>query len=307
LRAGRKTADTNGAISGRRKVIMIGKGSSLFLALAIGVTAPAAWGQSSISACPYTITTSGSYVVTRNLNSVGTCIAIQADNVAIDLQGHKITGNGTGFGITDGRVNENIVIANGTIEKFSGGIEVNLSYPVTITGVTAQQNARRGVELFGATVVRSKIDNNGAFGIRINGDVLSLIVDSEVNGNGTSIAFPDEHNGIETLSGPTVVINSEANSNAATGIALSVIGGILTPGNQVIETQANGNGGNGIDLSAEAGNSVTASTALRNGGAGILLACPGAAASNTAKLNGSGNLVEVPGSAPCANVDNTAP
>ena len=103
------------------------------------------------------------------------------------------------------------------------------------------------------------------------------------------------------------MINSEANSNAATGIALSVIGGILTPGNQVIESQANGNGGNGIDLSAEAGNSVTASTALRNGGAWILLACPGAAASNTAKLNGSGNLVEVPGSAPCANVDNTAP
>jgi hypothetical protein len=290
--------------------VKISKQSSLgvgaLFGLGMGAMAPATWAdaQTAISGCPYTITAPGNYILTNNLTSAGTCIMIQADNVAIDLQKHKLTGNGTGFGITDGRVDQNIVIANGTIEKFGGGIEVNLSYPVTITGMTVQQNLGRGIELHGATVANSKIDNNGGIGIRINGDVLSLIVDSEVNGNGT---LPDEGNGIETLAGPTVVIDSEANSNAATGIALSVIGGILTPGNQVIETQANGNGGNGIDLSAEPGNSVTASTALRNGGAGILLACPGAAASNTARLNGSGNLVEIPDSATCANIGNAAP
>ena len=143
------------------------------LVLSVGAAALPAWGQS-ISACPSLITTSGTYLVTRNLNSVGTCITIQADNVAIDLQKHKLTGNGTGFGITDGRADKNIVIANGTIEKFSGGIEVNLSYPVTITGMTVQQNLGRGVELHGATVANSKIDNNRGIGIRINGDVLSV-------------------------------------------------------------------------------------------------------------------------------------
>ena len=63
----------------------------------------------------------------------------------------------------------------------------------------------------------------------------------------------------------------------------------------------------GIDLSAEAGNSVIGSTAQHNAGTGIILACPGAAASNTARLNGSGNLVEIPDSATCANIGNAAP
>jgi hypothetical protein len=221
--------------------------------------------------------------------------------VTLDLQGHTITGNGTGNGITDGGFSDQaIVIVNGTIQNFGGAISVNFSHPVTITGMTVQKNVgSQTIALFSATVFGSKIDDNAGIGIRINGDEPSAILYSEVSRNGGE--------GIVTLSGPTIVVNSEVSDNALTGIALSVVGGILTPGNQVIETLAKGNGGNGIDLSAETGNSVIASTALGNAGTGIVLACPGVAVSNTARLNRSGNLLETPGSVACANVANTAP
>ena len=226
---------------------------------------------------------------------------IEVSNVTIDLQGYTITGNGTGNAITDGGNNDHdMVIANGTIQHFGLAILANQSHPVTISGMTVQKNAgSQTIALFSATVFGSKIDDNAGAGIVINGDEPSAIVNSEVSRNAGQ--------GIVTLSGPTIVANSEVNDNALGGIALSVCCGIPTPGNQVIETQANGNGGNGIDLSAEAGNSVIGSTAQRNAGTGIILACPGGAISNTARHNGSGNLVEIPDSATCANIGNAAP
>src|SRR5258708_7018561 len=126
-------------------------GSVALLLLGAGTTV--AWSQS-ISTCPYIITSSGNYIVTKNLNSAGTCITIQADNVTIDLQGHTITGNGTGNGITDGgRSDQNIVIANGTVQSFGGAIIVNFSHPVTISGLTVQKNAgSQTIALFSATV-----------------------------------------------------------------------------------------------------------------------------------------------------------
>jgi hypothetical protein len=290
----------SGETSWEQNLQTVGMASSRSLCSVWGRWLPAP-GRPPISGCPYTITAPGNYILTKNLTSAGTCIAIQADNVTVDLQGHTITGNGTGFGITDGGFDDSdLVIANGTVQDFSGAIIVNSSHPVTISGMTIQKNAgSQTIALFSATVFGSKIDDNAGIGIRINGDEPSAILNSEVSRNGDA--------GIITLSGPTIVANSEVSDNALTGIALSVVGGILTPGNQVIETQANRNGGNGIDLSAETGNSVIASTAFGNAGTGIILQCPGVAVSNAARHNGSGNLVDITGSAPCANVDNSAP
>jgi hypothetical protein len=64
-----------------------------------------------ISTCPYTITTSGNYVLTRDLTISGGCIGITADNVALDLQGHSITGDGVnGVGIGTGSSGNNHII-----------------------------------------------------------------------------------------------------------------------------------------------------------------------------------------------------
>jgi hypothetical protein len=109
--------------------------------LSMGAMAASAWAAAPtpISGCPYTITAPGNYILAKNLTSAGTCIAIQAANVAIDLQGHTITGSGTGLGITATQV-DNLVIANGTVQNFSLAILVNLSRSVTISGMTIQKN-----------------------------------------------------------------------------------------------------------------------------------------------------------------------
>jgi hypothetical protein len=225
--------------------------------------------------------------------------------VAIDLQGHTINGNGTGFGITDGvgsSSHQGIVVANGTITNFDTGIGVNFSHPVTITGMNVNKNRNQGIALFGAfTVINTRVDGNGTDGIHINGNLAGMIFASEANNNGG--------NGIISLGGPVLVTASLANANGETGIALSVQGGVLTSGNQVIASQAIGNGGNGIDLSAEPENAVTESVALHNSRAGIVLLCPADAVSNTAKFNGGGNLVEQinPPLIACANLNNSAP
>ena len=72
-----------------------------FLLLSIGASVPAgAVPPTPISACPYTIAAPGSYVVTRDLTATGTCISFAPPivNASLDLQGHSITGSGTGDG-----------------------------------------------------------------------------------------------------------------------------------------------------------------------------------------------------------------
>jgi hypothetical protein len=277
---------------------MVGTVATMAMLFGIADTAKAA---TPIATCPYAITSPGSYVLTKNLTVAGTCITISANTVTLDMQSHTITGNGTGNGITDGGgFFQAIVIANGTVQDFETGVVMNSSYPVTLTGMTVQKNLNQGIALFGAfTVINTRANGNGVAGIRANGNLAGAIFASEANGN--------EGNGIVTLGGPTLVMSTTANANTQTGIALSIQGGVLTPSNQVIETEANDNGGDGIDLSAEAENAVIGSTALRNTGTGIVIACPGNAASNIARNNGSGNLSEVPGSVACANFNNTAP
>jgi hypothetical protein len=274
--------------------------------LGMVATAPAARGATTIPNCPYTISSPGSYVLAGNLTAAGSCIMIAAGGpVTIDLHGYTITGNGTGFGISDAvgsSLHQGIVIANGTITKFDTGVAVNFSHPATITGMNVNNNGTQGIALFGAfTVINTRADGNGTDGIHINGNLAGIIFASEANNNGG--------NGIIGLGGPTLVTASIANANGLSGIALSVQGGVLTSGNQVVVSQAIGNGSNGIDLSAETGNAVTESAALQNGGAGIVLLCPADAVSNTAKFNRGGNLVEQvnPPSLACANFNNIAP
>jgi hypothetical protein len=276
----------------------------------MGAMAPATWAdaQTAISGCPYTITAPGNYVVAKDLTSVGTCISIGTISVSIDLQGHTLTGNGTGDGIVaQGGVippsGTHIVISNGTIQNFGEGILANTvpgpaNGAMAIVGMTIQKNGGNGLDLFGGdTVVDSQIVDNGGSGITIIGEFPSAIVKSEVSKNGAD--------GIAGSSGPVFVIDTVADNNVMDGIALA-LGGVPEAGNRVVGSQANGNGGNGIDLGNLPG-AVIASTAVRNAGAGIVVSCPSEVAGSTARNNGSGNLVETPGSAPCTDVDNTAP
>src|SRR2546428_5578353 len=75
--------------------------TTAFLVLGVGAYVPDAEAITAISACT-AITTSGSYILTRNLVAAGNCLVVAADFVTTDLAGHTISGNGTGGGITTG-------------------------------------------------------------------------------------------------------------------------------------------------------------------------------------------------------------
>ncbi len=170
------------------------------LALDIGATAPAeAASPTPISACPYTITAPGNYVVTRNLTATGTCIKFAApvDNVALDLQGHGITGNGTGYGIvclqnpSGGRCNR-VVIANGAVTRFSGVSDSrsnsNGSHAITASGEVSNSTANNngGYGISGVIVTDSTAKGNALGGIIVssgNPSNYASVVDSNASGN----------------------------------------------------------------------------------------------------------------------------
>lgn len=108
-----------------------------------------------ISACT-AVTQPGSYTVTQDLPGSGglladgSCIAIQASGVSINIANHAITGLGigTGFGVTDGGVSySNISIFDGTITGFETAINLGASSASIIKNVRATDNAADGIKV----------------------------------------------------------------------------------------------------------------------------------------------------------------
>jgi hypothetical protein len=80
--------------------------------------------QTVLSACG-TISSPGNYVLNTNLTTSGDCFVITASNVALDMKGHTITGDGSGNGITDdGLSRDYAIISNGKIRNFDMGINL---------------------------------------------------------------------------------------------------------------------------------------------------------------------------------------
>lgn len=98
-----------------------------------------------ISACA-TITEPGSYTVTQDLNANGTCIAIQADGVSINLANHSITGSGVGSGVSDqGGSYTSISVFDGTITGFQTAIDLGASSASIVRNVRATDNLLDGI------------------------------------------------------------------------------------------------------------------------------------------------------------------
>jgi hypothetical protein len=134
-----------------------------------------------------TITLSGSYILTKNLDAVGNCLVIEADNVTIDLDGYTISGDGTGIGITDGGAGrKNIAIRNGVITNFEAGVGLSfLSSGCVVERVRASQNSVYGIVAGRRAIVRDCIaSGNGNIGIF--GMMGSLITGNVAFDNGTT-------------------------------------------------------------------------------------------------------------------------
>jgi len=191
-----------------------------------------------ISSVPFTITESGSYYFTKNLNhtdSASNAIQINASNVTIDLMGFTLTGPGKNSGASNSGIEmiaqSNNHILNGTIKEFGG------------RGVVEQNFSGRAHQIRNLKVI-----NNGFGGI-VLGSSFNEIRDCIVLQNGLSVSdkgiFTQEH---------SVILNNVANDNSGDGISANsnstVIGnaasrngraGILAGSSNIKNNVANGN------------------------------------------------------------------
>ena len=293
------------------------------LLLGIGAISSAAYAATvNITACPFSANTQGdTYSVTANLTETTpgvSCITIGASDVAIDLQGHTITGPGSamgfGFGITDdGNINPftNIIIANGTIKGFGSGIGLASTY-VTVSNINATQNTY-GMDLNANSAVSNSQANNNSYG---------LIFDSGNNTISNSAANNNQGGGITINGSNNAIINTPAGGNGSDGIFITEgnntitnspvkgnkSGGIAIAGgnNTVTNCPVNGNGSQGIEIDGD-GNFLTGDTANGNGSTGIVLNCPSNLFGNTAQGNTNGNTIfgtSLGSPLPCVELDN---
>jgi hypothetical protein len=333
----------------RREITMLTNGSRYWLNIAaifvieLFVTATVqAAPPIPILACPYNIITPGLYVVTSDLTSAGSCIGIATDDVAIDLQGHKITGDGAnGIGISCGFYTgpstcNHIIIANGTIERFDAGIYISGGF-ITIASMTVQFNtgmnnnpSGNGIFFLAANVSDSLggvssvivVTNSSAIGNTRDGIACwgglpcntAIVTGSEAKNNGGIGIL-----GFGIITDSTAIGNGGAVSNPPYGAGINTsgfvartvvqnnkIGIYMTGDSSVIDSKAIGNTTDGIVLNGGATiGSITNSIAQNNGGRGILLECPTSAFGNKAINNNGGNLVTSDNT--CLLIDNNAP
>ena len=268
---------------------------AILLPLGIGATSLAA---QTISDCG-PVTAPGTYTVTTDITAPPdtNCLTISASEVAIDLQGHTISGSGFSSGIIAGFGSgtaplQNIIIANGTITGFNQNINLIVDY-VLISNITVVEGGFSGISNSGSVnvVTDTQANNNGLFGMYFYGNN-NTISGSTANNNGHyGIAFLQE-------SATNTVINGTANDNGLGGM-------FFTNGNStVIDSIANGNTSDGIFIGGS-NNVLKGNTTNGNTSQGISVVCPSNLYGNTAQDNPGGNIV-TPGTG-CVLLNNDAP
>jgi Right handed beta helix region len=248
--------------------------------LCFGIMAPAASADTEITACPTIITTAGNFFLKKNLTAAGDCIIVHHRNVAIDMKGHTITGNGTGRGITDtGTFVQSVAISNGKIRNFDEGIDFfGLdSDLITLERIDASSNKGDGIFIEGCcnSLTRIKANKNGGAGIFVD-ECCDVYNEIQANENG------DE--GFVTLGCCTGVNKVTANDNADDGADVK---GCCSGASNIT---ANRNKGNGVFMD-NCCNTLVNSKASNNTGAGFdILSSDNAVANSNANDNGADGM-----------------
>ena len=101
--------------------------------VALGGRASSALAITDLTACG-PITAPGVYRLVKNLTAQGNCFVFKANNIELDLNGHRIQGNGTGAGVFDNfdfnKRLSGIRVHDGVISNF----DVGVSLPLTTQG-----------------------------------------------------------------------------------------------------------------------------------------------------------------------------
>ncbi len=157
-------------------------GQGVLVAIGVlGLAGAVSAAPKSITSCK-TIDEPGSYLVTRNLTGSGICLYVDADDVAIDLGGYVLRGNGTGDGVTANAYRKGITVRNGTVTNFNSGVSLFGTGSI-VEQVRAHDNTSYGIIVGNGALVKSSIaSDNGDDGIFA--DPSSLITGSVATGNG---------------------------------------------------------------------------------------------------------------------------
>jgi hypothetical protein len=313
--------------------------AALFALILLGGLCGRASADTGVGTCG-TLSSPGNYFLTANLSASGDCLVIGANNVAIDMKGKTIKGNGSGAAITDGGVARNFaIIANGKISGFDDGINLDSSGQAIISNVNSSNNTGDGILIGDCCNTLSGVttNGNGGTGIAILDDDSNLTgIQANKNGNGGIIITSC----CNTLTGSTVtgntgigvqmsgccsfVISSKIQKNSSIGVQLA------SDDNGVIKSTIAGNGGDGIEFPSNGDNMVTASKSTSNAGTGIDFGtgkwgiisgvtvsknhsdgvdmdCRGSTSSLKSTHNSGTNLVQTVSDGPCANVNLKAP
>jgi len=170
-----------------------------------------------IRSVPTTITNSGSYYVTTNLDGADNLflngITIQADSVTIDLGGFELVGGiDTGAGILVSGDRRNIRVFNGTVRAWeAGGIRLATGPACAVEHVQALSNIGGGISLGSNSLVHACIAeaNSGGDGIRVG--PASLVSDCTARSNSGG-------SGISVSGLGAIVRNCVADGNLGDGI-----------------------------------------------------------------------------------------
>ncbi len=154
---------------------------------------------------PVTITVPGVYCLKQDQSmpagfTMGSAIGIYANNVVIDLNGHKLGNLAAGVDTMAEGISAtnqaNITIRNGIIRGFGSAIRIQSNYPVTVSqghlveDILADQNRMSGIDVAGSgmTIRRNKViltggsptNSSNAAGIRAQGPN-NNVIDNDVS------------------------------------------------------------------------------------------------------------------------------
>ncbi len=160
----------------------------------------------------FVISSPGSYYLTSNvLGASGkNGIAINADNVTLDLNGFALIGAGGSLnGVNVASAHQNIIIMNGTAEAWgANGINAANATNAQLTVLQVSANGQAGIVAGTSCIVRNcGATGNGADGIRVTG-MTTRVEENNSNSNGAS--------GIRTDAAGSLVIRNNATLNSVT-------------------------------------------------------------------------------------------
>ena len=203
---------------------------------------PASTQQTQINSLPYTISASGSYILTHDLTGAGGAngITINAPDVTIDMRGFALVGPGGtgseyGIYISSGST-QHIAIRNGVIREWAGAALFDQSYQGEYDHLLFDHDgysasATAGIDTSNATLSDCSVSNSGGvfhpavllYGGSVSRCTIQYSTGVGLAATGATISDTTVSNGSMdgVQCGPCSIINATVYANAGIGIKAS--------------------------------------------------------------------------------------